>query len=143
MAFLDQQVSNQATEIAARTLGLPMLEGSHVSGLAEIPDLPGPLDSAMVAYDTASFDLDNLAHFFLIPPLANIQAQPHSCDPHGRRGFIPASLEQLMNFLREGGQIVNFCDGRCDADFGAVRALSTGDDLRFEIPFNDTAPCQS
>ena len=38
MAWLDQQVSNVATEIAARTLGLPNLVGSLRTNLAEIPD---------------------------------------------------------------------------------------------------------
>jgi hypothetical protein len=40
------------------------------------------------------------------------------------------------------GRIVNFCDGACDADFGAVRQLGDGSDLRFEIPFNATSRCQ-
>ncbi len=129
MAWLDQQVSNQGTEIAARTLGLPNLAGSLRTGLPEIPDLPGPLDSALVIYDTGSFDLANPAHQPFIPPLANLQATPNACDPHGLRAWIPASIEQLRHFLRPDGKIENFCHGLCDA----------GDP--WELPFGAEQPC--
>lgn len=129
VAYLDQQVSNQGSEIAARTLGLPNLEGSVWRGLPQIPDLPGPLPSAMVVYDTGSFDLDNPEHQPFIPPLANLQAEPNDCDPHGLRGFIPASIEQLAEFFRPGGMVVNFCHDLCDA----------GDPS--EIPFGADEPC--
>jgi pimeloyl-ACP methyl ester carboxylesterase len=113
-AWLDKQVSNQCTEAAARTLGLASLEGSLQQGLQEIPDLPGPLDSAVVMYDTGAFDLFDPAHAPLIPPLANLI--PSSvCDPHNRRPRIPAGVHQLVSFLRPGGQVENFCDGLCDA----------------------------
>ncbi|GIW41511.1 MAG: hypothetical protein KatS3mg076_2088 [Candidatus Binatia bacterium] len=129
MAWLDQQVSNQATEIAARTLGLPNLEGSFVRDLPLIPDLPGPLSSALVVYDTGSFDPENPAHAPFIPPLANLQARPNRCDPHGLRGFIPASIQQLLHFFRPGGRIENFCNGICDA----AEPL--------ELPFGREEPC--
>jgi hypothetical protein len=115
MAWLDQEVSNVGTEISARTLGLPQLEGSLLTGLVGIPDLPGPLDSALVVYDTGSFDLNNPAHAPFIPPLANLIPTANGCDPHGRRGFIPDSIEQLKNFFQPGGKIENFCNGICDA----------------------------
>jgi hypothetical protein len=114
-AFLDQEVSNQGTEIAARTLGLPSLVGSLQTGLVGIPDMPGPLPSALVMYDTGSFDLDNPAHAPFIPPLANLQPQANHCDPHGLESRIPASIEQLRAFLQPGGQVQNYCNGRCDA----------------------------
>ena len=141
MAFLDQQVSNQGTEIAARTLGLPSLAGSLLPGLPLLADAPGPLPSALVVYDTASFDLTNADHEIFIPPLANLPAEPHDCDPHGRRGFIPASLMQLAAFLRPGGQIENFCDGLCDADPGATDTGPGGNVFHLEIPFGEGAPC--
>jgi len=115
-AFLDQQVSNQATEISARTLGLPQLIGSLLPGVAEVPDRAGPLESAWVVYDTGGFDLGNPADAPFIPALANLAAQPNQCDPHPRRFFIPASLQQLMTFLQTGGKVENFCNGLCDAD---------------------------
>ncbi len=129
MAFLDQQVSNTGTEIAARTLGLPNLEGSLLTNLPEIPDVPGPLSSALVIYDTGSFDLRNPAHTPFIPPLANLPPTPNSCDPHGRRGYIPASIQQLLTFAQPGGQIVNFCNGLCDAAEPS------------ELPYGAATPC--
>ncbi|MFN8626663.1 MAG: hypothetical protein U0587_11895 [Candidatus Binatia bacterium] len=129
MAWLDPQVSNVATEIAARTLGLPNLVGSLRTGMVEIPDTPGPLASALVIYDTGSFELSNPAQASFIPPLANLAPQPNCCDPHPIRAFIPASLEQLQTFLQPGGQIVNFCDGLCDAGQPS------------EIPYGKSTPC--
>lgn len=129
-AYLDQQVSNQGTEVAARTLGLPSLIGSLQTNLAQIPDLPGPLSSALVMYDTGGFDLDNPAHEPFIPPLANLQAQPNRCDPHGRQAVIPAARRQIAAFLKPGGQVENFCNGTCDAD---------GPD---ELPFGESQRCQ-
>jgi hypothetical protein len=129
-AWLDQQVSNVGTEISARTLGLPNLKpGSLVSDLVDVPDRAGALASALVVYDTGSFDLDNPAHAPFIPPLANRQATVNGCDPHGRRGFIPASAQQLFTFLRPGGRIENFCNGDCDA----AEPL--------ELPFGLDEPC--
>jgi hypothetical protein len=141
MAWLDQQVSNQATEIAARTLNLPSLEGSLLSGLRQIPDVAGPLGSAFVVYDTGSFDLADPAHEPFIPPLANLPAEPNGCDPHGRRALIPASLRQLSEFFKPGGTIENFCDGLCDADASIVEMGPAGNDYRLEIPNGDPAPC--
>jgi hypothetical protein len=115
-AFLDPQVSNQGTEIAARTLGLPQLVGSLLPGVAQIPDEAGPLDSAWVIYDTGGYDLSNPADAPFIPPLANLTAQENRCDPHPRSFFIPASIQQFLAFMQPGGKIENFCHGLCDAD---------------------------
>ncbi len=113
-AFLDHQVSNTCSEIAARTMGLPNLVGSIVQGLPGMPDLPGPLDSAYVLTDIGEIDILNPAHQASVPPLANLPATGN-CDPHGRRSTTLASLLQFQEFLRPGGRIVNTCDGLCDA----------------------------
>ena len=113
-AWLDKQVSNQCTEIAARTLGLVSHEGSLQQGLQGIPDTVGPQDSALVMYDTGSFDLFNPLHAPFIPPLSNEIPSP-VCDPHGARPSIPAGILQLVTFLQPGGQIHSFCSGVCDA----------------------------
>jgi hypothetical protein len=133
-AFVDQQVSNQATEIAARTLGLPSLIGSLQTNLAEIPDRDGPLPSALVMYDTGSFDLTNSADAPFIAPLANVQPESNRCDPHGLQSRIPAALDQLRTFLQPGGQVVNYCNGRCDA--GEPLELPGGKD----VPCDPLAP---
>jgi hypothetical protein len=115
VAWLDQQVSNQASEITARTLGLPnLVPGSIVSGMPGIPDLPGPQSSAYVVYDTATFDLAQPGPW--IPALANLIPEANACDPHGdRRPTIPASLQQISRLFRPAGMIDNFCNGACDA----------------------------
>ena len=120
MAWLDKQVSNQTTEILARSLGIPNLDSSVQQGFPGIPDVSGPVDSAMVIYDTGSYDIFDLSYYLphpsgaLIPPLANV-IPSSNCDPHAARLGIPASLDQLATFLRPGGQVENFCDGLCDA----------------------------
>ena len=120
VAWLDKQVSNQATEILVRSLGVPNLTSSVQQGFAEIPDMVPPLDSALVVYDTGSYDIFNPLHYQvvgsgpLIPPLAN-RIPSGTCDPHAARLTIPASLDQLAAFLRPGGRVENFCDGLCDA----------------------------
>jgi hypothetical protein len=117
VAWLDKQVSNQASEIAARSLGLESLQGSLQAQLEEMPDGedgPDGLDSAYVIYDTGSFDVFDPAYDEVVPPLANLFPSG-VCDPHGRQFIIPASLDQLAAFLRPDGAIFNFCDGVCDA----------------------------
>jgi len=126
VAWLDKQVSNQATVSLARSLGIPNLTSSIQQGFPGIPDVSGPVDSAMVIYDTGSFDIFDPAFYvpqngqFLIPPLANLIPSGR-CDPHAPRLSIPASLDQLANFLQPGGQVENFCEGLCDATINDER----------------------
>jgi hypothetical protein len=124
VAWLDKQVSNQAAEVAARTLGIPNLDGaSLLRGLRQIPDQPEGVDgleSAVVVYDAGSFDVFDPAFDAVIPPLANL-IPSSACDPHARRLAIPAGIPQLVAFLQPGGRIHNFCDGVCDASVDAER----------------------
>jgi hypothetical protein len=114
-AWLDKQVSNQCTEVEARTLKLPNLTPASLQRrLQGIPDRDGPLDSAYVMFDTGAFDLFNPAEQQFIPPLANL-IPSDKCDPHGDRPTIPAGIKMLANFLQPGGQVVNMCNGICDA----------------------------
>jgi hypothetical protein len=120
VAWVDHQVSNQASETLARTLGIPQLVGSLQQGLAEISDVaegPSGLDSALVTYDTGSFDVFDSGLDGVTPALSNTIVSPDKCDPHGFRFPIPASLDQLLAFLQPGGTIFNFCtdDGVCNA----------------------------
>jgi len=117
VAWLDHQVSNQASEITARTLGLPNLAGSLQQHLVDLPDLaPGEAaDSAYVVYDSGSFDIRDPADAPFIPPLTNQIVASSQCDPHGARPSIPAGAEQLIRFLQPGGRIENRCNGLCDA----------------------------
>lgn len=117
VAWLDKQVSNQAAEIMARSLGIPNLVGSMQAQLPGIPDVDAGsqgLDSALVIYHAGDLDIYDPAHQPFLPPLANAIPSP-VCDPHGaRRLSIPASIQQLETFLQPGGKIFNFCDGVCD-----------------------------
>jgi hypothetical protein len=132
VAWLDKQVSNQASEILARTLGLPNLVGSVQQELTDIPDVAGPQDSALVIYDTGYFDLFDPTQQGSIPPLSN-EIPSVKCDPHGVRVSIPASLDQLEVFLQPGGAIENFCSGICDGAASSERPLN--------LPTCDPRPC--
>lgn len=128
-ALHDHLVTNQATELAARTLGLPSLVGSILPGLPGIPDLEGPLPSALIFYDAGAFDPNNPLHVPFIPPLRNLPPELNGCDPHGRQAFIPAAIEQLFGFMTPGGEVSNFCNGLCDAG------------EPYELPFGGARPC--
>jgi hypothetical protein len=129
-ALYDQQVSNLGSHLLARTLRVPMLEGSVLRDLPSIPDSFGPQESAYVVYDTGSFDLANPLHAAFVPPLVNRPPQRNRCDPHPLRGVIPASIDQLLGFFQPDGVIENFCaDGVCDASEPN------------EIPFGAAEPC--
>lgn len=131
MAWLDKTVPNLGTETAARTLGLPQLDGSLLAGMPQVPDVAGPRDSAFVVYDHGAFDIFDPADAPYLPPLDNRAAVETACDPHGTRWEIPAGIAQQLAFLRPGGVIENFCrdNGVCDAS------------QPFEIPRGDATPC--
>lgn len=128
-ALYDQLVSNLATELAARTLGLPSLEGSILPNRPGMPDVAGPVPSAVQFYDAGTFDPNDPVQSSFIPPLTNVQPVVNRCDPHGRQAFIPAAIDQLFEFLRPGGVVRSFCDGACDAA------------IPYEQPFNGARPC--
>jgi hypothetical protein len=114
VAWLDKQVSNQAAELEARTLGIGNLEGSLLTGFQGIPDVTGPQSSAFQFWSTGAFDLWNPAQQQYIPALANLI--PSSvCDPHTARPTIRASVQQMLEFLQPDGVITNKCTGICDA----------------------------
>jgi hypothetical protein len=131
VALHDQAVANLGSQIAGATLGLPVGDGSVLTGLPGMEEVPGPLDSGFVVYDTGAYDPTNPAYTPFIPPLANLQAPNGRCDPHGRQAFIPAALAQLLAYLEPGGRIENFCtdDGVCNAS------------EPFEIPNGAAQPC--
>jgi hypothetical protein len=114
VAWLDKQVSNQASELEARTLGIGNLAGSLLQGYEGIDDVAGPQDSAMVVWSTGAFDLWDPAQQTHIPPLAN-RIPSSACDPHGGRPTIPAGVQMALDFLQPGGTISNTCSGFCDA----------------------------
>ena len=132
VSWLDKQVSNQAAEILARSLGIPNLVGSIQEGLAGIPDADAGatgLPSALAIYDTGYFDIFDPAHAPFLPALANLIPST-KCDPHGvPRLGIPASVQQLNAFLRPDGSVFNFCDGACDAAIPSEQPPASCDPL--------------
>ncbi|HYD49859.1 MAG TPA: hypothetical protein VEB21_15990, partial [Terriglobales bacterium] len=128
-ALYDQLVTNLATELAARTLGLPNIEGSILMNLPGIPDVTGPQPSGLMFYDTAAFDPNNPAHLPFIPPLADLPPALNRCDPHRSQAYTPAAVDQLFEFLRPNGEVLNFCHGLCDAG------------EPYEVPYNGNRPC--
>jgi hypothetical protein len=109
MARNDDEVANLGTEIMVRSMGMPQLAPAahHYFG---IPELPGPLDSAMVESDFGIGD----------PPITNVPPAPN--DVHGEMRKLVAIQRQIDRFLRPDGMIENFCTdggggpGPCDPE---------------------------
>jgi hypothetical protein len=144
VARFDGIVPNEASEITARTLGLPNLrsedplQGSVISAPALVPNVPGPLApddpgfvGAQIWYDIHAYDLENPEHEAFIPPLENVPPGDGGlfsfspCEPHGRTFQILAEQLQIARWLQteeevdpsfpgEPGVIESYCDGLCD-----------------------------
>lgn len=104
VARYDDQVPNMASNIAVRTLGIPVLTPSPVLPWG-VDAIAGPAESALVYYDVGA------------PPVSetNVPATPAN-DAHGQQRGLDAAQLQIDAFLRPGGQVTNFCDGDCGPD---------------------------
>lgn len=105
-AHNDAQVPNVASDIAARTAGLPVIEGST--------RVPYGLELRTQAYDGSGFitiDMgDPEVPFGNTPP-------PSDEGGHGSVGFSATSTLLVQSFLRPDGQVVMpGCTGVCDPD---------------------------
>ena len=100
----DTQVPNLATHVHARALGLPLLTPAPrpVFGLV---GKAGPLAAALVEFDMGYKPLDKLG----------IGADGGNPVHNGQRG-LKASMNQVDQFLRPNGQVVQTCDGVCDPE---------------------------
>lgn len=148
VARYDGIVSNEASEITARTLGLPNLRsgpppaGSAVAGFPIVPDVAPPLDAsragfvgAQVWHDLGMYgDLSDPELAAFAPPLANASAAS-DCDPHGQTFSTAAETKQIVTWL-ETGVIDDFCHGLCD---GLDPVTGAGDP--FELPGARSVPC--
>ncbi|MGH3879809.1 MAG: hypothetical protein ACRDSK_22515 [Actinophytocola sp.] len=107
-AFGDHQVSNFATEVEARTLGLNVVRPALAPGRDpsvepqwDLPAVPGfPFDgSALVLWDSGSPP----------PPLGNLPpVEGH--DPHNDTANTPAARQQAAHFLATG-EVIDVCGG--------------------------------
>ena len=139
MATYDSEVSNLATEIMVRSLGIPQVVPAAQSFLG-IPELAAPFDgSAFVEVNPqrggsrchtpgttdagaacttdaqcpgAGDPASRTQCASGIPPLENL-APPFNNGAHGRTGNATTGA-QIAAFLRDGGSIENSCDGPCD-----------------------------
>jgi pimeloyl-ACP methyl ester carboxylesterase len=105
MAVNDLQVPNLASEIYARSVGLPLLSDAPLD-VALMSKKSGPLPSALTA-----FDLHQEA-----PPPGNVPATVTSPNHvHTELRSLPAVEDQLDHFLRTG-EVISTCEGTCDPE---------------------------
>jgi hypothetical protein len=102
MAVGDAQVPNLATEMLARTMGVPLL-GPSVAGVYGMTPRSGPLPSAYDIWDI---------HPSPLPPDTNETPSSDNA-AHTQIAKIPALEQQIAQFFATG-QIVNTCGGPCD-----------------------------
>jgi hypothetical protein len=145
MATCDSQVSNLATEIMVRSIGIPQVPPVNRSFFA-ISETPAPFDgSAFVEIDWQKCGArcnvpggDNPGAACTTnadcpgpgdppsrtrcdsgtPPLTNT-APPFENDAHGAEGDAPPTspvARQVDAFLSPGGNVQQFCTGACDPD---------------------------
>ena len=104
----DLQVNNLATDLHARSIGLPSLQPNARDPFGLDPvDAPTD-DSALVYLDF------NLAE---VPALFN-QTPPEGAENEVHEGVrrTQSTEDQLDAFFQPDGEIVNFCDGPCDPE---------------------------
>lgn len=108
-AFADHQVTNVATEYAARSIGAKIRQpglrpGRSTAvldfwGMDPVPSYPWE-GNALVMWDYGT----------PAPPVANLPAREGS-DPHGNAGDVPAVLIMVAEYLKEGGALIDVCGG--------------------------------
>jgi len=98
----DTQVPNIASHVMARSLGLPLLSPT-VRAVWGLVQKPAPLDSAIVEFDFHQ----------PLPDLLPVPVQGGNL-VHGAVREAAASKDQVNQFLRVDGKIVQTCDGACD-----------------------------
>ena len=104
MATNDDEVSNVATEIMVRSMGIPQLT-PVVKSYYNIPELAASFDgSAMHESDEG----DPAIPVTNIPPADN--------NAHGAMRGRPAIQAEIDQFLRTGGNVQNFCSGSCNPE---------------------------
>ncbi len=107
-ALFDAQVSNAASDMAARTMNLPVFSSSVYEpwGVAEgiLQSTAGPADSGYIIYALDTVDP--------IPYGTAIADEDN--DAHNDLRYLDPMLDQLDAFCRPDGQVVDFCPaGSC------------------------------
>ena len=103
----DLQVSNMATRVLVRTLGLPGLDLEQpVFGVTE---LPGPLPSAYTQWDVTPTP---------VPPTGNMPATDDNGAHEAIRRLVDLE-DQLAGFLTPTGMVIQTCTGPCVCNLAA------------------------
>lgn len=104
VAIGDTSVPNLASHFFARSLDLPEL-APVPRPLFGIPPVDPPAGSALVEWD---FGVE----------IPDVPSRPVILENevHEAQRALPASMDQVDAFLREGGLVESFCDGPCDPE---------------------------
>lgn len=100
----DTEVSNLASDIAARTMGLPWFRSSVYEPWNAPSPTDGPADSGYIIYHVEGVEP--------IPTGTAIASMDN--DAHAQLRFRDAVQRQIDAFFRPDGRVENFCDGPCD-----------------------------
>jgi hypothetical protein len=104
MATSDAEVSNVATQIMVRTMGMPQVS-PVVQSYFGIPEMAAPFDgSAMLESNEGD------------PPPPTTNLPPPNNMAHGAMRKRPTVQAQIDRFLRTGGDVEDFCVGPCDPE---------------------------
>ena len=111
-AIHDAQVTNVATRVLARTMGLPGVDlETPVYG---IPEMAAPQASAYTQWDVMPTP---------VPPDANAAA-PSDNGAHGEIRKLVDLETQLQGFLAPAGQVTQTCTGPCVCNFPAGTCMN-------------------
>lgn len=105
MSTGDAEVSNVATEIMVRSMGIPQ-QTQVIKHYYNIPEQAAPFDgSAMHEVDGG----------YPAIPVTNVPpTNPANGAAHGLPRSLPAIQAEIDAFLRPAGTVQNFCSGACD-----------------------------
>ncbi len=96
----DASVPNLTTRAMVRALGLALLQ-PRIESVYEVAEVASPQDSAYVQFDVGQE-----------PRLGGDNIPPAETPVHEAIRRLEAVQQQIQDFLREGGQVVDTCQGR-------------------------------
>ncbi len=101
----DAEVTNLATELLARAIGLTGLQ--LIRPVFGVAPAPAPLDSALTQWDL---------HPSPLPPVGD-EALPRDNGAHTALYGYPVAQQQVTAFFRPDGRIIDVCHGACTIGF--------------------------
>jgi hypothetical protein len=105
----DAQVTNIATRIIVRGMGVPLLDPANES-VYGIPEAMGPLDSAYTQWDIHPMPPPESGNV-PIPTTEGIGYMGYQA--HGGIRKLPQLIDQLGKFFKPDGKVVATCNGPC------------------------------